>query len=48
MPVYRIKSFRGGISDEEDKGIRGSFKFGQGLDIHKKIDSLSCQQAMKK
>ena len=48
MPVYRIKSFRGGISDEEDKGIRGSFKFGQGLDIHKKIDSLSCQQVMKK
>jgi len=48
MRVYANKTFRGGISDEEDKGIRGSFKFGQALDIHKKLDSLSCQQAMKK
>ena len=48
MPNYRIKSFRGGISDEEDKGIKGSFKFGQGLDIHKKADTLSCGQAMEK
>jgi len=48
MDVYKIKSWRGGISDEEDKGIRGSFKFGQCLDIHKKADTLSCQQAMKK
>jgi hypothetical protein len=46
--VYLIKSVRGGISDEEDKGIRGSFKNGRSLDIHKKRDSLSCQQAMKK
>lgn len=48
MMLYVNKTFRGGISDEEDKGIRGSFKFGQALDIHKKTDSLSCQQAMKK
>lgn len=48
MPSYVIKSWRAGISDEEDKGVRGSFKFGQALDIHKKRDSLSCQQAMKK
>lgn len=48
MNCYSIKTFRGGISDEEDKGIRGSFKFGQCLDIHKKADTLSCQQAMKK
>ena len=47
MRVYTNKTFRGGISDEEDKGIRGSFKFGRALDIHKKIDSLSCQQAMR-
>ena len=41
MPNYRIKSFRGGISDEEDKGIKGSFKFGQGLDIHiKKFENV--------
>ena len=48
MPIYINKTFRGGISDEEDKGIKGSFKFGKCLDIHKKLDSLSCQQAMKK
>lgn len=48
MRVYINNTFRGGISDEEDRGIRGSFKFGKNLDIHKKLDSLSCQQAMKK
>ena len=45
---YKIKSFRGGISDEEDKGIAGSYKYGQCLDIHKTLDSLSCQQALTK
>lgn len=45
---YNIKSFRGGLSDEEDKGIKGSFKYGQCLNIHKKADTLSCNQAMKK
>jgi len=48
MNSYTIRSFRGGISDEESRGIKGSFKFGQALDIHKDLDSLSCQQAMKK
>ena len=48
MFSYVIKSFRGGKSDEESVGIRGSFKYGQSLDIHKKTDSLSCGQAMKK
>jgi len=46
MKSYEIKSFRGGISDYEDKGIAGSFKFGKNLDIRKKVDSLSCQQAL--
>lgn len=46
MIPYVIKSYRGGISDEADKGIAGSFKFGQGLDIHKKVDSLTCGSAM--
>jgi len=45
---YKIKSFRGGISDEEDKGVAGSFKYGQCLDIHKNADTLSCQQALVK
>ena len=35
------------MSDENDKGIPGSFKHGYGLDIHKRNDSLSCKQAMQ-
>jgi len=37
---YLIKTFRGGVSDENDKGIAGSFKHGHSLDIHKRNDSL--------
>jgi hypothetical protein len=49
MPIvpWIIKSFRGGLSDEDSVGIKGSFKFGYGLDIHKRRDSLSCMQALK-
>ena len=43
---YLIKTFRGGVSDENDKGVAGAFKHGQGLDIHKRNDSLSGKQAM--
>lgn len=46
MIPYIIRSYRGGISDEADKGIAGSFKWGRGLDIHKQVDSLSCSSAM--
>jgi hypothetical protein len=46
--VYTIQSFRGGISDENDKGIRGSFKFGYGLDIRGRDDVLQCGQALVK
>ena len=46
MGIFEINSFRGGISDYEDKGIPGSFKFGANLDIRKLRDSLSCQQAL--
>ena len=46
MTPYQIRTFRGGISDEADKGIAGSFKHGYSLDIHKRNDSLTCQQAM--
>lgn len=46
MNSFVLKSFRGGISDFEDKGIPGSFKYGQALDVRKKVDSLSCQQAL--
>jgi len=46
MPVFEIKSFSGGLSDYEDRGIKGAFKFGSGLDIRKDKDTLSCEQAL--
>src|SRR3990167_7076993 len=47
MKPYIIDSFRGGISDEHTRGIKGSFKYGYGLDIHKRRDSLSAGYAMQ-
>lgn len=46
MVPYIIKSFRGGISDESDKGIAGSFKHGYGINIHGRDDILTGKQAM--
>jgi hypothetical protein len=46
MAVYEIKQFSGGISDYEDRGITGSFKFGANLDIRRTVDSLTCNQAL--
>jgi hypothetical protein len=46
MTSFILQSFRAGISDYEDKGVAGSFKYGASLDIRKLIDSLSCQQAL--
>lgn len=43
---YIISSFRGGVSDEDSVGIKGSFKYGQSLSIHKRRDSLTCGQTM--
>lgn len=43
---YIISDFQGGRSDSNDKGVRGSFKGGYGLDIHKQDNNLSCKQAM--
>lgn len=45
MPSFEIKSFQG-ISDFEDRGIKGAFKFGSGLDTRKDIDTLSAGQAL--
>lgn len=42
MPAFHINSFKGGLSDYNKAGIKGSFQFGAGLDIRKDIDSLSC------
>lgn len=46
MNSFVLKSFSGGESDYDDKGISGAFKRGQNLDIRKPIDSLSCNQAL--
>jgi len=45
MRNFIIDSFTG-ISEFESKGIKGAFKFGSALDVRKKVDSLSCQQAL--
>ena len=42
MIPHIIRTFRGGISDESDKGIPGSFKHGHNLDIHSRDDVLKC------
>lgn len=46
MSKYKINSYRDNVSDYEDKGIPGAFKFGSNLDIRKDVDSLSCTQAL--
>lgn len=46
MAIYEITSCRGGLSDYEDKGTPGSFKFAANLDIRKVQDSISCNQAL--
>lgn len=46
MPSFLIKSFKGGLSDFEDKGIEGAFKFAKNIDIRKLKDSLSAGQAL--
>lgn len=46
LPAYIIDSFRS-ISDYDNKGIAGAFKHGSGLDVRKRADVLSCQQALR-
>jgi hypothetical protein len=43
-----LKTFRGGIAPDGDKGPRGSFKYGQGLNIHGGRDTLKANQKLKK
>jgi hypothetical protein len=45
---FPITSFRGGISEHGNKGPKGSFKFGYGLNIREGEDTLKCNQALKK
>ncbi len=46
MIPYLIRTFRGGISDENSRGIPGSYKYGYGLDIHGRDDILACSSTM--
>jgi len=46
MLTYENKSFEGGTSSFADRGIRGANKFSSGCDIRKKVDTLSCGQAL--
>ena len=48
LDVYTIRDWRGGIADEVARGVRGSFKFGYGLDIHGEENTLKCNQKLKK
>jgi len=44
--VFEIKHWDGGLSDYDDKGVRGAFKRGQNLDIRRDTDSLKAGQAL--
>lgn len=46
MSSYLLKQYNGGQSDFEDRGVAGSFKIGESLNIRKEEDTLSCQQAL--
>jgi hypothetical protein len=46
MRTFTIKSFRGGISDFEETGILGAYKFGSNIDPRKRRDTISCQQTI--
>lgn len=47
LNVLSITDFNGGISPKKNKGVRGSFAFGYGLNIRDN-NTLKCNQAMKK
>lgn len=46
MAIYEVTKWMGGISDYEDRGITGAYKFGKNLNGRKKQDSLTCAQAL--
>jgi len=46
MNSFLIKSFKDGISDYEDKGLPGAYKFGSNLNIRRKTDSLLASQGI--
>ena len=46
MAVYEVFNWLGGISDFDDRGIKGAFKFGSNLNIRKVVNSLVAGQAL--
>lgn len=44
--LYEITKNQGGISDFEDRGVLGSFRFGTNLDIYRVRDSIIAGQAL--
>jgi hypothetical protein len=45
---FAIDEFTGGIANNRKKGTRGSFKYGQNLNIHTDEGTLTCNQKLKK
>lgn len=46
MASFVIEKFNGGLSDFEDRGIQGAYKFASNIDPRKKRDSISAGQAL--
>lgn len=45
---YPIRSWRGGISEHGNKGPRGSFRYGEHINIREGLDTLKCNQKLIK
>jgi len=48
LQSFTINNFNGGISDLSNKGVRGAFKFGYGINLRNTSSALSCNQKLKK
>lgn len=46
MANYILSSFKGGISEYENAGLPGCFKYGVNLNIRRRSDTLTCNQAL--
>lgn len=47
MRSFLLESFKGALSDYEDKGVPGAFKFGSNLDVRRNRDTLYATQALE-
>jgi hypothetical protein len=48
LAVFPLTDFRGGLSPEANRGPRGAYYGGYGIDIRSGDNTLKCNQAMKK